>query len=199
MRAASFILCSVLAAGLQAASAQGVGAPRISNTAGNFLSVHLDFSAWEVDHFVNNIESGIGGGVKFGAGLTQSVAIYVNGAAAAIIPRTGKAYSLRHFEGGLRYYVGEASNESRYYVELGAGYRTAGFRVQGRDFHAHGPHGFLGGGMVFFLRPYLAADIGAKFAAGPMDQSTLDGQTLRALQATSFRFNPALVYYFNRR
>lgn len=192
-----------LVLGATATSAQGT--PR-SNTTGLFLGLDLNASSIESDDLDIDRESGGGATLRIGYGFSRLFSLYLEGAAANI-ESEGESFPLAHGELGVRFHFGREAQAFIPYVDLGFTQRSVtaddwvldlpNGPVQG-ELEVSGSGLSFGGGVLYFLNPNGALNLGLKFTAGEFDTVRFNNVSVSGVaeaDATTTRINLGISWF----
>ena len=189
------------------ASAQVAPAAMKSDMRGFMIGVRVagsEFTAEESD-----AESGSGGGVVIGVGLTQTWMLFAAVDYAKMESKDAFVqgdYGLAHVDLGVRANFRSAAARLRPYAlaaltgRAAAGdidlYDDEGFYIETGDYSFSGAGVTAGGGLAIFFSPSVALDIGLNWSFGSFDSFEFAGETFDtgSIDANSARFTFGLSW-----
>lgn len=161
-----------------AAAQLGAPAPQRSSIAGLNLGVFLNGSAIEMAES-NTTESGGGGSVHLGYGVSENASVFLRVNTATIrssdIPGGG-SYTMAHADIGVRYSFLGSSSVVRPFVQ-GAFNGRAVMIDEGiaGTLDARGRGLSAGAGLEYFFSPTVAVEAGFSYSVGRFDEGRLNG------------------------
>jgi hypothetical protein len=195
-------MAATLAATFSTTAAAQVGEPeaRRSKTAGFHLGVFLNGSAVQVEES-SETESGGGGALHLGYGVTPNVSLFIRANAANIDTGVGDSYVLAHADLGVRYSFASQASTFRPFIQGAVGGRAASMELSGQGtLETRGPSLSAGGGVEIFFTPEVAMELGLSYSVGKFSEGRLDGGEWvdfedEAFEATSARFDIGVSYH----
>jgi opacity protein-like surface antigen len=208
----TMVRCGAVAASLLSASAlvaqqQPSGITPRSNTRGVALGAHVGGASLSFEG--EDAETGAGGGVMLGYGITPMFMVYAGADLAKVTiddPDFGESsYGLAHLDLGVRLSFANPRRALVPYLNAAFTARSASAEVtdgtQTADLSITGPAFSFGGGVQYFFSPRLALDAGLAISAGKFDKIKLNGETADipdADDSTTSRLNIGVKFYPQR-
>jgi hypothetical protein len=157
--------------------AQDFSADTEYSTTGIIVFPSFSISSWEADEFNIDGESGTGGGIGFGFGISNRIALFANLIGGTIHQAdTDDTYSLSHADLGIRGTIGPATSRWKFIAELlVSGVRSENafpkpkVEVEGRMYS-------LGAGVQYFVYKSLALQIRLTGGRGTFNQFRLENE-----------------------
>lgn len=190
-------LAASLAGTFNTAAAAQIDAPGAarSNTAGFHAGLFLNGSSVKLEDS-DAVESGGGGSLHLGYGITQNVSVFVRGNAAQIQSDAGDdSYTMAHFDIGARYSFASAASALRPFVQGAVSGRAFSADLAGQGtLEARGPGFTAAAGLEYFFTPAIAMEAGLSYSLGKFNEGRLGGGEWvdfedDAFNATSARFD----------
>lgn len=169
-----------------------------SNTKGFNAAVNVHSLGWASEYFQyldENAGNGVGGGVRFGYGVTQLIEPYIgfDFTSMNVSNVDAQGFKMSHIDFGVRFNLGGTITPFRPFVEGGYSSRTGkitqvinGFDYVDAEFSGGTPH--VGGGLNYFASKGIAIFARGLFTVGKKSNLSIDGssQTEKA-DVTTFR------------
>lgn len=200
----TFALAATLAGTITttAAAQMDTPAPLRSKTAGFNLGVYLNGSAVQVEDS-DVIESGAGGSVHLGYGVTPNVSLFlrVNGAAIESDDVPSGSYTMAHVDIGARYSFLGSSTAWRPFVQGAFNGRAVSIdEGSAGTLDARGPGFSAGAGLEYFVTPRVAVEAGLSYSFGEFNEGRVDGGEWvdfeeESFNATSSRFDLGVSWH----
>lgn len=200
----TFALAAALASTLSTTAAAQLDAPAPlrSRTAGFNLGVYLNGSAVRVEDS-DVIESGAGGTVHLGYGITENVSLFfrVNGAAIESDDLPSGSYAMAHADIGARYSFLASSSAWRPFIQGAFSGRAVSIdEGSAGTLEARGPGFTAGAGLEYFVTPRVALEAGLSYSFGKFNEGRLNGGDWtdfedEAFDATSSRFDLGVSWH----
>ena len=189
LAATSLLLFPVLLA------AQVPAATVRSDPTGFHLAGHLTGAAIVFED--DPAESGAGGGLTLGWGVSRLVTIFVQGSGASIDTEDGNdTYTLAHFDLGARFNFRGPQARALPYLAVAYSGRSAGIDLDGDLFTITGAGPSFGGGLALFFTPAVALDLGLLWTTGSFTEAEFQGQKETVdVSAVSTRFDLGLAWW----
>lgn len=175
-----------------------------SNTQGLILGAHIGAASLSFEG--EDRETGGGGGVMVGYGITPMLAVYAGVDLAKVNiddPEFGESsYALGHVDIGARLSFANPQRALVPYLNAAFTARSASAEVtdgsQSADISITGPAFSIGGGVQYFFSPRLALDAGLAISTGKFNKVKLDGESADipdADNSTTSRINVGVRFY----
>ncbi|MGZ5286938.1 MAG: outer membrane beta-barrel protein [Flavisolibacter sp.] len=169
-----------------------------SNTKGFNAAVNVHSLGWTSEYFQyldENAGNGLGGGVRFGYGVTQLIEPYVgfDFTSMNISNVDAQGFKMTHIDFGVRFNLGGTISPFRPFVEGGYSARKGkitqvvnGMSYVDAEFSGGTPH--VGGGINYFASRAIAIFARGLFTVGKKSNLSIDGSTqTEKADVTTFR------------
>lgn len=168
-----------------------------STRAGIYLSFSLQGTAWTLDDYEYDAESGSGYKFEIGYNLNPMLGFFIGFDGSEINADVGENYALGHFDFGVVGRLGKRNSKVKPFGKLS----ILGFSVfqdnPGGDIQFAGSGIGVGLGSDFFISNGLAINLGYTIGVITIDEASIGNFTQKIDEsASSGRFNLGLVYYF---
>lgn len=175
-------------------------APLVRNsvTEGFFIAPHLQGASLQVEN--DPVESGPGGGLSIGYGVSRNFALFLTVDAAKIDisdPGIEGNYTLAHVDLGVRLNLADESHKAVPYIQAAYTGRAAGATIENSEYIISGSGGTLGAGLNFYSQPRVGLDVGLSYTFGNFSKLTVDGDDypIDKFNASGARFQIGLTFF----
>jgi len=177
--------------------APAVASAQRSASKGFFFGLGLEGSAIRGNEAQSITESGGGGNVTLGYGLSKHWALYADGSGAAINADGGGSYSLGHADLGVRVHFRSGPNIIVPFLQAGVSGRAISENFQGSRIIGNGAGFSFGAGLNSHFTPKVALTTGVTWTGGSFTHFTQDGATFTnpSFDATSARLQLGLTWF----
>lgn len=193
MKKSTILLTFLLLAGITNAQVR-----QRSNTKGFNVAANIHTLGWTSTYFQymdENAGNGIGGGIRFGYGITQLIEPYIgiDFTSMNISDVDAQGFNMTHIDFGVRFNLGGTISPVRPFVEGGYTARKgkidqviSGTSYVDAEFSGGTPH--VGGGVSYFVNKGVSLFARGLFTVGKKSNLSMDGsgQTEKA-DVTTFR------------
>lgn len=196
---AALLAAAALLPGPASLAAQATPFPVQSDPTGFHVAGYVS-GAGIVYEDADEAESGAGGALALGWGVSRTVTLYLQGAGANVqMKDLDDTYTLAHFDLGARIHFRGPEATALPYLTVGYSGRAAALDLDGDPVTISGAGPSFGGGVLVFLRPSTALDIGVTWNTGTFTEAEYQGETADIdISATSARFNVGLAWWAGR-
>lgn len=196
---AALLAAAALLPGPASLAAQATPFPVRSDPTGFHLAGYLS-GAGIVYEDGDEAESGGGGALALGWGVSRAVTLYLEGAGARVqMTDLDDTYTLAHFDVGARIHFRGPEAQALPYLTVGYSGRAASLDLYGDPFTISGAGPSFGGGVLVFFSPSAALDLGLKWTVGTFTEAEYQGESADIdVSATSARFNVGLAWWAGR-
>ena len=168
-----------------------------STNIGVYLSFSLQGTAWTLDDYDYDGESGSGFKLEIGYNINSRLGFFIGFDGSEINADVGENYALGHFDLGAIGKLGKEDSKVKPFGKLS----LLGFSVlqdnSGGDIEFLGSGIGIGLGSDFFISSQLAINLGYTIGAITIDEVSIGDFSEKVEEsASSGRFNLGLVYYF---
>lgn len=196
---AALLAAAALLTGPTLVAAQAPPTPLKSNPTGFHVAGSVNGAGimYEGD---SDAETGPGGSLALGWGVSRTVTLFVQGSAATIdmIDFTD-TYTLAHFDLGVRFNFRGPQARVLPYLTAAASGRAAGLDLGGDLFTITGVGPSFGGGLAVFLSSSAALDFGVLWTVGSFTEAEYRGMKETVdLSATSARVSVGVSWWAGR-
>ena len=169
------------------------------STKGFFVRPHFLGTAWRLDDYESDTQSGGGMGLNLGYGFNETVAAYIEFSGAEIDPDEGENYVLAHVDLGAIFTVGAPTSKLKGNFMVALNGRAFELDQPGLDVEGSGGGLTAGGGILYFFSRSVALDLNLLLSFGEITEIKVNRFTADTnLDATSSRFNLGVAWYPGR-